>query len=87
MILKVQFVFLCLGVDVGHFCSVLLAGFFGLGFFSMPSQEIGWEKCLQSDIDISQGSAATRLGCGGVFKYDCYTFPTEFYSERISKIG
>ena len=66
---------------------MLLAGFVGLGFFSMPSQEIGWEECLRSDIDISQGSAATRLGCGGVFKYDCYKFPTESNSERISKIG
>ena len=25
------------------------------------------------NIDISRGSAATRLKCGGVFKYDCVT--------------
>jgi len=25
------------------------------------------------NIDISQGSAATHLGCGGVFKYDFVT--------------
>jgi len=25
------------------------------------------------NIDISQGSVATRLGCGGVFKYDFVT--------------
>ena len=38
-------------------------------------------------IYISQGSVATRLGCGGVFVYDCYKFPTESNSERILKIG
>jgi len=37
--------------------------------------------------DISQGSVATRLGCGGVFKYDCYKFPTKSNTERILKIG
>ena len=36
------------------------------------------------NIDISQGSVATRLGCGGVF---CYRFRTESNSERILKIG
>ena len=25
------------------------------------------------NIDISQGSVATRLGCGGIFVYDCVT--------------
>ena len=25
------------------------------------------------NIDISQGSVATRVGCGGVFKYDIVT--------------
>jgi len=29
------------------------------------------------NTDISQGSVATRLGCGGMFVYDCYKFPTE----------
>jgi len=39
------------------------------------------------NIDISQGSVATRLGCGGVFICDCYKFPTESNTERILKIG
>jgi len=39
------------------------------------------------NTDISQGSVATRLGCGAVFVYDCYKFPTESNSERILKIG
>ena len=39
------------------------------------------------NTDISQGSVATRLGCGGVFTYDCYKFPIESNSERILKIG
>ena len=39
------------------------------------------------NTDISQGSVATRLGCGGVFVHDCYEFPTESDSERILKIG
>ena len=39
------------------------------------------------NTDISQGSIATRLGCGGVFVYDCYKCPTESNSERILKIG
>ena len=38
-------------------------------------------------IHISQGSVATRLGCGGAFVYDCYKFPTESNGERILKIG
>jgi len=37
--------------------------------------------------DESQGSAATRLGCGGIFNVPCYKFPAESYSERILKIG
>jgi len=40
------------------------------------------------NTDISQGSVATCLGCGGVFVYDFVTkFPTESNSERILKIG
>ena len=39
------------------------------------------------NTDISQGSVGTRLGCGGVFVYDCYKFPTESTDERILKIG
>jgi len=39
------------------------------------------------NTDISQGSVATRLGCGGVYVYDCYKFPTESNSERILKIS
>ena len=34
------------------------------------------------NTDISQGSVATRLGCGGIFVYDCYKFPTESNSEK-----
>ena len=39
------------------------------------------------NTDISQGNLAKRLGCGGVFVYNCYKFPTESTSERILKIG
>ena len=41
------------------------------------------------NTDISQGSVATRLGCGGVFVtlLLCYKFPSEPNSERILKIG
>jgi len=42
--------------------------------------------CDFLNTDISQGSVATRLGCGTVFKYDSYKFPTESHSERILKI-
>ena len=38
------------------------------------------------NIDILQGSVATRLGCVGVFK-SLLKFPTESNSERILKIG
>ena len=39
-------------------------------------------------IDISQSTVATRLVCGGVFKYDLVTkFPDESNGERILKIG
>jgi len=38
--------------------------------------------------DISQGSVATRLRCGGIFNYYfCCKFITESKSERILKIG
>ena len=39
------------------------------------------------NTDISQGSVATSLGCGGVFVRLCYKFLTESNSERIFKIG
>ena len=40
------------------------------------------------NIDISQGSVATRLGCGGVFVYDfVYKLTTESKGKRILKIG
>ena len=39
------------------------------------------------NTDISQGSVATRLVCGGVFVHNCYKFPTESNSQRILKIG
>ena len=34
-------------------------------------------------MDISQGSVATRADVVGVFKYDCYKFPTESNSEEF----
>ena len=38
--------------------------------------------------DISQGSVATRLGCGGVFKYDFVTnFLLSLKMRRILIIG
>jgi len=36
---------------------------------------------------ISQGSVATYLRCGGIFKWVCCKFVTECVSERIVKIG
>jgi len=40
------------------------------------------------NTDISQGSVATRSGCGGgIYISLCYKFPTESKSERILKIG
>ena len=40
------------------------------------------------NTDISQGSVATRLGCGGgIYTLLCYKFPTESNRERILKIG
>ena len=42
-----------------------------------------WSKL----INISQGSVATRLGCGGIFNHDYYKFTAESEAEEISKIG
>ena len=42
------------------------------------------KNCDFLNID---SSVVTRLGCGGVFKYDCYKFPTESNSERMLIIG
>ena len=39
------------------------------------------------NTDISQGSAATRLGCGGAFVHDFVTNFLESNSERILKNG
>ena len=42
------------------------------------------------NTNISQGSVATRLGCGVVFIYIfclCYKYPTESICEKILKIG
>jgi len=40
------------------------------------------------NTDISQGSVATHLGCGGgIYTPLCYKFPTKSNSERILKIG
>jgi len=47
------------------------------------------KNCDFLNTDISQGSVATRLGCGwGVFTYDFVTnFLLSLTSERILKIG
>jgi len=43
------------------------------------------KNCDFLNTDISQGSVATLLGCGGVFKYD---FVTNFLlSLIVEKIG
>jgi len=40
------------------------------------------------NLDISQGSVATGLGCGGVLKHDFVTnLVLSLNSEKISKIG
>ena len=40
------------------------------------------------NTDISQGSVATRLGCGGVFVYDfVINFLPSLTGEKILKIG
>ena len=40
------------------------------------------------NTDISQGSVATRVGCGGVFVYDFVTnFLLSLNCERILRIG
>jgi len=38
-------------------------------------------------LDISQGSVATHLRCGGIFSDCYYKFPPDFDSEIILKIG
>ena len=44
--------------------------------------------CQFSDIHISQGSVATYIRCGGIFKQRlCYKFTVESAGERILKIG
>jgi len=45
------------------------------------------EHCDFLNIDISQGSVATRLRCGGIFKYFSCKLTRESTSERILKIG
>jgi len=40
-----------------------------------------FKHCDFLNIDISQGSVVTRLGCGGIFKYDCCKFSSESNSE------
>jgi len=40
------------------------------------------KQCDFLNIDFSQGSVATRLGCGGVFTYD---FVTNFISSLVLK--
>ena len=43
---------------------------------------------LLSDINISQGSVATRLRCGGIFNERLHCkFSGDYNSERIFKIG
>jgi len=41
------------------------------------------------NTDISQGSVATRLGCGGVFIYRslCYKFPTDGKWQILSTVA
>jgi len=39
----------CFSVSLDHFGFVLLASFVGYCFFSVPSQEIGWEERLRND--------------------------------------
>ena len=43
------------------------------------------KNCDFLNTDILQVSVATRLGCGGVFKYDFVI--SESNSERFLKIG
>ena len=38
-------------------------------------------------LDISQGSVATQLRCGGIFSEYYYTFSPDSDSEIILKIG
>jgi len=39
------------------------------------------------NTDISQGSVATRLGCGRVFIYQLVTnFPLSFFDSRCTRI-
>ena len=45
------------------------------------------EHCDFLNVDISQGSVATRLRCGGIFKYVSCKFTSESTSERILKVG
>jgi len=47
-VVKVYFVFLCFCVSLDHFDFVLLVLLGSL--FSVPSQEIGWEERLRSDL-------------------------------------
>ena len=43
---------------------------------------------LVFDINVSHGSVATHLRCGGMFHNDFFCkFTTESVSERILKIG
>jgi len=41
---------------------------------------------LFSDINISQGSVATRLGCGEIFSHRCTANLSESNNEKILKI-
>jgi len=46
------------------------------------------QNTLVSDINISQGSVATRLRCGGIFNDHCIAnFFGDCNGERIFKIG
>ena len=42
---------------------------------------------LFSDLNISQGSVAAALRCGGILNNDYCKFTIESLSERIVKIG
>jgi len=46
------------------------------------------KNCDFLNTNISKGSVATRVGCGGLFKYDFVKkFPTKCNCERIFRIG
>jgi len=46
------------------------------------------EHCDFLNIDISQGSVATRLRCGGIFKYDLVeNLPVKDFKKSVNIWG